>query len=115
MAIDQVFETMLADLRELEGITEDKIQAAIAREPSALIQALQQQIDPQVRLQSHTLDIGLLSEAQRAELKTHITRWAGREQYLTELLQKNLGYILYLRHLIGLSNDEHQSGLDLGL
>ncbi len=115
MANDLVFERMLADLRELEGVTETKIRAAIGRDALALIQALQQQIDPMVRLQTHTLDVGLLSDAQKAELKTHITRWDGREQYLTELLQKNLGYISYLRELMGLSNREQQTGLDLGL
>lgn len=114
MGNDMLFLQTLKDLQEMQQLTEAKIQAVIARQAEHLILLLQQQLDPMYRLNARMLDLPSLTEAQKAELQSHITRWANREQYLGELLVKNLGYIDYLRHLLGIAGQE-QPGLNIGL
>jgi len=110
---DLLFSIVLRDLIEVEQITEAKIAAVIARQSTTLIQLLQQQIDPMFRLQSRTIELSELRDAQKAELKRHISRWSNRESYLSELLEKNLGYLAYMKDLLGVGHE--RTGLDLGL
>lgn len=111
---ERVFLQTLQDLREMERLTEAKISATLGRNPEQLMQILQEQIDPMFRLSTRTLDLASLNEVQKFELRTHVTRWANREQYLKELLEKNIGYIDYLKHLLGIEG-ENLPGLNLGL
>lgn len=114
MSEDLIFIGALRDLEAMQAITEAKIQATLNRQADALVTLLQEQIDPLERLGTLTLEIGALSEAQQKELSTHIARWAQREQHLKELLEKNLGYIGYLKQLLGISGPD-QPQLNLGL
>jgi hypothetical protein len=104
----------LRDLEAMEAITEAKIQATLNRQADVLVKLLQEQIDPLERLGTLTLEIGTLSGSQQEELSTHIARWAQREQHLKDLLEKNLGYIGYLKQLLGI-NGPDQPQLNLGL
>lgn len=114
MREDKLFEETLDDLRSLESLTERKIQATIGRQSALLVQLLQEQIDPMARLQQSMLELNSLSTEQKAELRTHIERWNQREKFLDELLQKNIGYIDYVKHLLGLAPGEHR-GIDIPL
>ena len=114
MDLDMLFAQTLDDLKEMERLTEAKIQAAVRRDAKTLVNLLQEQIDPMYRLNRNTLELGMLSIAQQADLRTHITRWATREQYLQNVLEKNLGYIAYLKQLLGISGQE-SPGLNVGL
>lgn len=114
MTSDQLFLGMLNDLEAMERITEAKVRAAVSRDAHALVALLQEQIDPMYRLASHTLELADLSDARRQELAAHISRWAAREQYLTEVLEKNLGYIEYLKQLLKITTVDHTS-LNVGL
>lgn len=109
-----VFSQTVSDLEEMERITEAKIEATMNRDAKALVALLQEQIDPMYRLNSHTLDLSTMTEQEKADLRTRISRWASREQYLKDLLEQNLGYIEYLKQLLGISGAEH-SGLNVGL
>lgn len=111
---DALYHRLINDLRHLEQITEQKIQAVTARQSETLVALLQEQIDPMYRVNAHTLEMAGMTEPQRAELKSHITRWATREQYLGDLLEEHLGHVAYLRHLLGISSQE-RLGLDIGL
>ncbi|PSR23374.1 MAG: hypothetical protein C7B45_03410 [Sulfobacillus acidophilus] len=111
---DKLFSQVMRDLQEMQRLTEAKISATLARDPERLMHILQEQIDPMYRLSTRTIELAGLNEAQKFELRTHITRWANREQYLKDLLEKNIGYINYLRHLMGI-NDTQWPGLNLGL
>ncbi len=114
MTTNALYEAILADLIEVERITEGKIQAVIGRRADTLVSLLQEQIDPMYRLNTRTLEMGGLSESEKAELKTHITRWASREEHLADLIEQHLGYIAYLRELLGIGHQE-RPGLNLGL
>ncbi len=111
---DNLFFQVMRDLQEMERLTEEKIASTLSRNSERLMRVLQEQIDPMYRLSTRTLELASLSEAQKFELRTHITRWANREQYLKELLEKNIGYIEYLKQLMRI-DDTQWPGLNLGL
>lgn len=114
MDADTLFLEVLEDLLVMERITEAKIQATINRHAESLVALLQEQIDPMHRLSAHSMELPTLPDVQRAELGTHIARWATREQYLKDLLEKNLGYIDYLKQLLGIAGVDYRN-LNLGL
>jgi hypothetical protein len=114
MEVADLYANTLRDVEEMERLTEAKIQAAMNRQPDALVSLLQEQIDPMYRLSSRTLELGALSDAQRGELSAHIARWAQREAYLKDLVERNLGYIDYLKRILGLDSPG-QSHLNIGL
>ena len=114
MTSDELFSRVLIDLEAMERITEAKIQATVARDAKTLVALLQEEIDPMYRLSSRTLELAMLSEAQRQELAGRLTRWGGREQHLKDLLENNLGYIEYLKQLMGI-NTTDPSSLNAGL
>lgn len=114
MMNDETFKRVLSDLEALEAITEQKIQAVIGRKSQRLVELLQEQIDPMYRINIETLEIAAMTEPQRAELAGHITRWAYREQYLGDLLEEHLGYVEYLKALLGIAPDQ-RTGLDIGV
>ncbi|MCY0878408.1 MAG: hypothetical protein OWU84_05665 [Firmicutes bacterium] len=114
MDADKVFREMVEDLTELQNITEAKIQAVLARDPSRLVALLQQEIDPMYRVNARTLDLQALSPPQKDVLRANITRWANREQFLATLLEQSLGYIAFLREILGIAREE-RPGLNLGL
>ncbi|MCY0899171.1 MAG: hypothetical protein OWU33_09605 [Firmicutes bacterium] len=111
---DKVYHEMFEDLRELEQITDAKIHAVLARDPSRLVALLQQEIDPMHRVNARMLDLQSLTTTQKEALRVQITRWANREQFLATLLEQSLGYIQYLKELLGIQHEE-RPGLNLGL
>lgn len=114
MESDTLYTQTLHDLMEMERITEAKIQATLNRQPESLVGLLQDQLDPMCRLGLNTVELAGLSDPQRAEIGTHIVRWAQREQYLKDLLEKNLGYIGYLKHVLGITGPD-MPNLNVGL
>lgn len=114
MTEHKIFTQTLTDLEDMERITEAKIEAASRRAADQLVSLLQEELDPLHRLATNIVEFGSFSEDEQAELKGHITRWAEREQYLKEILQKNLGYIDYLKQLLGIRGQETR-GLNVGL
>ncbi|NMP23083.1 hypothetical protein [Sulfobacillus harzensis] len=108
------FPQVLRDLEELERITEKKIQAVLGRKSAELVDLLQEQIDPMYRINAEIFEIAAMTEEERAELASHITRWANREEYLGNLLEEHLGYIAYLKALVGIKPDQ-RTGLDIGV
>lgn len=111
---DKLFCQAMHDLQEMERLTEEKIAATLGRDPQRLMHILQEQIDPMFRLSMRTIELASLNETQKFELRRHITRWANREQYLKEVLEKHIGYIEYVKHLLGIEGQEWP-GLNLGL
>lgn len=114
MTADELFDSVIRDLEDMERITEAKIRATAGRDAKVLVALLQEEIDPLYRLSSRTLELAQLSEPQRQELSGRLTRWGGREQYLKNLLENNLGYIDYLKQLLKVST-LNQSSLNIGL
>lgn len=108
-----IFSKVKGDLIELEGLTEEKIGAVIRRDAPYLVELLQKQIDPMNRLQTHTLELSLLSDAEKQDLKSHIVLWNNREKYLSDLIEKNLGYISYLKSLLGIGPERTGLSIDL--
>ena len=112
MTTTNLFHNLLIDLEKLETLTELKIQDVAGRNPRQLVQHLQEELDPMARLEAHTLELAQLTDEQKADLQGRLTRWSAREYYLAELLEQNLGYIDFLRQLLGL---QENPGLNLGL
>ena len=106
------FPRVLASLNELTRLTEEKIQAVIARRPADLVALLQQELDPLTTVNQHLLEIPQYPPDERRQLRTLLTRWADRGQYLADLLETQLGYVDFARTLLG---KETPYSVDLGL
>lgn len=108
-------ETITEPLLTLAQLTEEKIQAVMARDPQRLLSLLQAEIDPMRQLDRFVDDMERLSFAERTKVRQLLTRWQNRSQYLGEILMQHLGYIDFVRSVIHAVPGTGTTGLDLGL
>ncbi len=110
--MDTVFTQLRDHIQVMMDLTEAKITAVAARNPDALMRLLQQEIDPMHALDRFSDDVERLSADERVQLRRQIEVWQLRTEYLQELLQRNLGYIDFIRSLW---TSLPRSGLNLDL
>ncbi|MCL6564742.1 MAG: hypothetical protein K6U87_17235, partial [Firmicutes bacterium] len=108
----EVYDTVSHAVERLIRITEAKIQATVERNPNRLLALLQEELD-----HLHTLDQWqdaclTLSPEEKARLKKRVEFWQERGRFLQELLQQQLGYLDFIRSLLGAPVSH---GLDIGL
>ncbi|AEJ40526.1 hypothetical protein TPY_2366 [Sulfobacillus acidophilus TPY] len=106
------YSSILSDVQHLLALTEAKIAAVSSRRPQELMGLLQEELDPLARLNSRSVLLSQLTEAQKAELRHYLMRWADRERYLADLLEQHLGYIDFMKQLLGIQD---RLGLDIGI
>ena len=93
------FNQLTHQIRVLADLTESKISAVVARDPMQLMRLLQSEIDPMHALDRFSDEVDLLTLEERVQLHHQIEAWRLRTDYLQELLQRNLGYIDFIRSL----------------
>ncbi len=96
----------------LRDLTEKKINAVLLRQPQELMQLLQEELDPLHALNLHMLEVSQFSPHEKEVIALLCQQWAERAQYLAELLQTQLGYLDFIRSLLGI---ESTSAVNLGL
>ena len=96
----------------LRDLTEKKINAVLLRQPTELMHLLQEELDPLHTLNSTMVEIWSFSPAEKETIAYTCQLWADRAQYLGELLQTQLGYLDFMRTLLGI---ESTSTINLGL
>jgi len=106
------YSSILADVQHLLALTEAKIAAVSGRRAQELMGLLQEELDPLARLNSRSVLLGQLTTEQKAELRHYLMRWAERERYLADLLEQHLGYIDFMKQLLGIQD---RLGLDIGI
>lgn len=105
------FTQLSTHIRVLQELTDAKIAAVLARDPNQLLALLQSEIDPMHALDRFSDEVERLTAEERAQLRRQIEAWQVRTEYLQQLLQRNLGYIDFIRSLwtslpnVGLSLD----------
>lgn len=95
------FGSIREDIDRLTRITEEKIQAVVARDPTRLVGLLQEEIDPLVRLNRAAWSLMDWPADEKAATRRLVEHWAQRERYLSELLQTQLGYLDFIQGLLG--------------
>lgn len=106
------YETLLTNLQILRDLTEKKINAVLLRQADQLMQLLQEELDPLRAINQNLLEVPTFSEQERDIVQFSCQKWSERAGYLAELLQTQLGYLDFLRSLLGI---ESTSSLNLGL
>jgi hypothetical protein len=106
------YNTVKQNIDLLRDLTEKKINAVLLRQPTELMHLLQEELDPLRTLNSTMVEIWSFSPAEKDAIAYTCQRWAERAQYLGELLQTQLGYLDFMRTLLGI---ESTSTINLGL
>lgn len=106
------YEDLLTNLQILRDLTEGKINAVLLRQTDELMHLLQEELDPLRAINQHLLEVSSFSEQERDVVQFSCQKWSERAGYLAELLQTQLGYLDFLRSLLGI---ESTSSLNLGL
>lgn len=107
------YDTLLTNLETLRDLTEQKINAVLLRQSDELMRLLQEELDPLRAINQHLLEVPTFSEPERDIIQFACQKWSERAGYLAELLQTQLGYLDFLRSLLGIDNST--SALNLGL
>lgn len=100
------------DLDSLRELTEEKIQAVVARDSVHLMALVQAEIDPLSRVHTSAWILETLSPQEQDEIRGTLEHWASRVQYLADLIETQLGYVDFLRSILG-PIPTHQVSLDL--
>ncbi len=85
----------------LRSLTEDKIEATLARDPMRLEELLQQESAPLLALRRLVSLADTLPAAAREDLQRDVIRWQERTEYLRHLLETQLGYVDFARFVLG--------------
>ena len=93
------FTQLSTQIQVLSELTDAKIAAVVARDPAQLLALLQSEIDPMHALDRFADEVDRLTAEERAKLRRQIEEWQLRTDYLQQLLQRNLGYIDFIRSL----------------
>ena len=99
MAGPEGLPTLVATLRAL---TEDKIEATLARDTIRLEQILVSEGAPLLSLTQLAPAAHLLPDAVRDQLAHDVARWQERTEYLRHLLETQLGYVDFARFALGI-------------
>lgn len=106
------YNTVKQNIDLLRDLTEKKINAVLLRQPKELMQLLQEELDPLRTLNSTMVEIWSFSPSEKETIAYTCQLWAERTQYLGELLQTQLGYLDFMRTLLGIDTT---STINLGL
>lgn len=112
MRMDNMVSLIVRHIETLSDITEQKIQAVIARDSNTLISLLQQEIDPLTILGQRVMEASQLLPEQRRLIRSKLEYWASRERYLAEMVETHMGYVDFILELLG---DNHPPSIDYGL
>ncbi len=86
----------------LRALTEDKIEATLARDTIRLEQILVSEAAPLLSLRRLAPSAHMLPGAVRAQLAQDVARWQERTEYLGHLLETQLGYVDFARFVLGI-------------
>lgn len=97
------FERFLVLVERIQVLTEEKIAAALGRDPVRLEGLLHEEIPELVELRSLLPQANLLNTDDAQVIKQKVSLWLARSEYLQEILQTQLGYIDFVRYVLGVS------------
>ncbi len=106
------YDALWANLQTLRDLTEQKINAVLLRQTEELMHLLQEELDPLRAINQYLLEVPQFSVTERDAIQFSCQKWSERAGYLAELLQTQLGYLDFLRSLLGIDST---SSLNLGL
>ncbi len=86
----------------LRALTEDKIEATLARDTTRLEQLLVSEAAPLLALRRLAPEAHRLPDLERGELAQAVGRWQERTEYLRQLLETQLGYVDFARFVLGI-------------
>jgi len=93
---------VLAAIERLRQRTEDKIAATLARDPSRLQHLLEEELPDLMAIRGQLAHAAEWTEPDRYRLKTAVALWQARAEYLQTLLETQLGYLAFVREVLGL-------------
>lgn len=85
----------------LMSLTEDKIEATLARNPARLEALLVEESPPLLELRRLIASAPALSAGARDDLRRDVSRWQQRTEYLQRVLETQLGYVDFARFVLG--------------
>lgn len=95
-------ERLPALVAALRALTEDKIEATLARDTIRLEQILVSEAAPLLSLRRLAPSAHVLPDAVRGQLAQDVARWQERTDYLRHLLETQLGYVDFARFVLGI-------------
>lgn len=96
-------ERLVVLVERIQALTEEKIAAALGRDPIRLEGLLHEEIPELVELRSLLPQANRLSPTDSQVVKQKVALWLARSEYLQEILQTQLGYIDFVRYVLGVS------------
>ncbi len=99
---------LLALVTELCAITEDKIEATLARDPVRLQRLLVEEAPPLLAFRRLAPRAAGLSPSTQDALVQAVRHWQERTQHLQSLLETQLGYVDFARFVLGLRPAAHR-------
>lgn len=92
---------LMALVDRMKSLTEDKIEATLARDPKRLEALLMEEAPSLLELRRLLGAAPALSAGAQEDLKREVTRWQQRTQYLQRILETQLGYVDFARYVLG--------------
>jgi hypothetical protein len=92
---------LMALVDRMKALTEDKIEATLARNPLRLEAVLAEEAPSLLELRRLIGAAPELAPAARDDLRREVSRWQQRTQYLQRMLETQLGYVDFARYVLG--------------
>lgn len=99
---------VLQAIAELRQATEDKIAATLARDQARLQELLEAELPHLMAIRGQIAHAGEWSEEDKGRLREVVLAWQGRAEYLRQLLETQLGYLDFMRQVLGLGEAPRQ-------
>jgi len=108
MATQESTVNLLELLAQLRAITEDKIEATLARDPVRLERLLVAEAPPLLAFRRLAPRAAGLPAPAQAALVQAVRQWQQRTQHLQQLLETQLGYVDFARFVLGVRPTAHR-------
>jgi hypothetical protein len=95
-------DAVLAAVERLRQRTEDKIAATLARDSRRLQSLLEEELPDLMAIRGQLAHAAEWTAKDRERLKAAVSLWQARAEYLQTLLETQLGYLAFVREVLGL-------------
>src|SRR5579875_2560494 len=99
---------VLQAIEALRQATEDKIAATLARDRVRLQQLLEAELPHLMAVRGQIVHAAEWTPEDKERLREAVTAWQARAEYLKQLLETQLGYLDFMRQVLGLGESPRQ-------
>lgn len=99
---------VLQAIAVLRQVTEDKIAATLARDRVRLQELLEAELPHLMAIRGQIVHANQWTPEDKERLREVVVAWQGRAEYLQQLLETQLGYLDFMRQVLGLGEAPRQ-------